>query len=78
MISDLTKRELETLRLIAKGKSNPSIAQELDLSRVTIDRRISEIYPKLGLFPEDKDIDRRVFATILYRRYMLATKEGDK
>ena len=45
---DLTERELEVLRLIAAGKSNQEIAQDLVLSLRTVERHISNIYQKIG------------------------------
>jgi DNA-binding NarL/FixJ family response regulator len=45
---DLTGREVEVLRLIAVGKSNQEIGQELVLSRRTVERHISNIYEKIG------------------------------
>jgi len=44
----LTKREVEVLRLIAQGKSNLEIGEELVLSRRTVERHISNIYEKIG------------------------------
>lgn len=44
----LTEREVEVLRLIAMGKSNQEIGQELVLSRRTVERHISNIYLKIG------------------------------
>ena len=46
--TDLTEREVEVLRLIAVGKSNQEIGQELVLSRRTVERHISNIYEKIG------------------------------
>ena len=46
--NDLTEREVEVLRLIAEGKSNQEIGQELMLSRRTVERHISNIYEKIG------------------------------
>jgi predicted ATPase/DNA-binding CsgD family transcriptional regulator len=45
---DLTERELEVLRLIASGRSNQEIAQDLVLSLRTVERHISNIYQKIG------------------------------
>ena len=45
---NLTEREVEVLRLIAAGKSNQEIAQELVLSRRTAERHVSNIYEKIG------------------------------
>jgi DNA-binding NarL/FixJ family response regulator len=43
----LTEREREILRLIAKGKPNPSIARELSLSTKTVGNYVSNIFTKL-------------------------------
>ena len=43
-----TARELEVLRLIARGRSNHEIATELVLSVRTVERHIANIYDKIG------------------------------
>lgn len=43
----LTLRELQVLRLVAFGKSNKSIADELFISERTVDRHVSNIFSKL-------------------------------
>jgi len=45
---ELTEREIEVLRLIAVGKSNQEISQDLVLSRRTVERHVSNIYQKIG------------------------------
>jgi predicted ATPase/ATP/maltotriose-dependent transcriptional regulator MalT len=45
---NLTRREVEVLRLIAVGKSNQEIGQELVLSPRTVERHISNLYQKIG------------------------------
>jgi DNA-binding NarL/FixJ family response regulator len=45
----LTKRELEVLALVASGKSNKTVAEELFLSVKTIETHKSNILDKLGL-----------------------------
>jgi DNA-binding NarL/FixJ family response regulator len=39
---------VEVLRLIAQGKTNHEIAQELVLSERTVQRHIADIYLKIG------------------------------
>lgn len=45
----LSPRELEVLRMVADGRSNKAIAQELVVSVRTVDRHVSDIYTKLDL-----------------------------
>ncbi|MEU4604814.1 response regulator transcription factor [Kribbella sp. NPDC023972] len=51
----LTPREIEVLRLIARGKPNRAIAHELQLSERTVHRHVSNIFTKL-------DVDSRTAA----------------
>jgi DNA-binding CsgD family transcriptional regulator len=45
----LTAREVEVLRLVAAGKSNPEIAVELVLSEKTVARHLSNIFGKIDV-----------------------------
>jgi DNA-binding CsgD family transcriptional regulator/pimeloyl-ACP methyl ester carboxylesterase len=44
----LSAREIEVLRLVAAGKSNRQIAEELFISTNTVDRHVSHILSKIG------------------------------
>jgi DNA-binding NarL/FixJ family response regulator len=46
--AELTARELEVLRLVARGLSNPAIAADLVISRKTASVHVSHILTKLG------------------------------
>ena len=48
-LAELTKREVEVLKLIAKGHSNAEIAQELFLEQTTVKTHVAKILQKLNL-----------------------------
>jgi LuxR family transcriptional regulator, maltose regulon positive regulatory protein len=48
LVSALSAREVEVLGLLAAGKSNPAIAQELVISLDTVKRHVTHILDKLG------------------------------
>ncbi len=48
-LADLTARELDVLTLIARGRSNTEIADELCISAVTVKSHIGRIFVKLNL-----------------------------
>jgi DNA-binding CsgD family transcriptional regulator len=48
-VAKLTDRELQVLRLIATGRTNRAIADELDLSEKTVARHVANIFNKLDL-----------------------------
>ena len=45
----LTKREIEILQLVAKGRTSIQIAKELSLSKFTVDTHRKNIHKKLGI-----------------------------
>ena len=49
LLHGLTQRELEVLRLLARGKTNRGIAQELVVSEKTVASHVSHIFTKLGV-----------------------------
>jgi DNA-binding NarL/FixJ family response regulator len=49
MPKGITPREVEVLRLLAQGRTNPQIAQELEVSRGTVKIHVQNIIAKLGV-----------------------------
>jgi len=47
--NDVSQRESEVLRLVAAGKSNQQIADELVISVNTVNRHVSNIFDKIGV-----------------------------
>ena len=61
----LTRREGEVLALIAEGRSNAGIAQELVVTVAAIERHVTSIFDKLGL-QASPESHRRVLAVLKY------------
>jgi putative nucleotidyltransferase with HDIG domain len=45
----LTERQVEVLRLVAQGLSNPQIAERLVISRRTAERHVQDVYARIGV-----------------------------
>ena len=61
----LTAREREVLGLMAEGRSNAAIAQQLVVTERAVANHTASIFLKLGLQPSDDD-NRRVLAVLAY------------
>ena len=64
---ELSRRELQTLALMAEGRSNLGIAEQLVVTDRAIEKHVSSIFGKLGLGPVPED-HRRVLAVLRYLR----------
>ncbi|RZU12608.1 LuxR family two component transcriptional regulator [Kribbella rubisoli] len=63
--ADLTPRERDVLELMAAGRSNAAIGQQLRLSVSAVTKHIASIFGKLDL-PASDDDNRRVLAVLAY------------
>jgi DNA-binding NarL/FixJ family response regulator len=64
-LQDLTERERQVLALMAEGRTNIAIAQQLYLGRKTVETHVNAIFNKLGLQPTTDD-NRRVRAVLTW------------
>jgi DNA-binding NarL/FixJ family response regulator len=62
-LDELTKREREVLALMAEGRSNPGIAEELVVTVGAIEHHVTNIFDKLGLRQAPGE-HRRVLAVL--------------
>jgi DNA-binding NarL/FixJ family response regulator len=64
-VAALSPREREVLGLMAEGRSNLAIAQQLVITERAVAKHTASIFLRLGLQPSDDD-NRRVLAVIAY------------
>jgi DNA-binding NarL/FixJ family response regulator len=64
-IAELSPREREVLGLMAEGRSNTAIADELVITQRAVEKHVKNIFQKLRLAPTDTD-HRRVLAVLRY------------
>ncbi len=64
-LAALTSREIEVLALVAEGRSNRAIADELVITTRAVEHHISAIFMKLDL-GDEAQVHRRVRASLLY------------
>ena len=64
-LARLSPRERQVLELVAEGRSNAAIAQQLVVTERAIAKHTSTIFTKLDLQPSDDD-NRRVLAVLAY------------
>jgi DNA-binding NarL/FixJ family response regulator len=66
-LDQLTKREREVLSLIAEGRSNAGVADELVITIAAVERHVTSIFDKLDL-RQSPEQHRRVVAVLTYLR----------
>ena len=64
-LDELSPREREVLALMAEGRSNRGIAQELIVTERAVEKHVTSIFGKLNL-PATGDDHRRVLAVLAY------------
>ncbi|WP_042372646.1 response regulator transcription factor [Streptacidiphilus neutrinimicus] len=64
-VASLTPREREVLALMAEGRSNAAIAQQLVITERAVAKHTASIFVRLDLQPSDDD-NRRVLAVLAY------------
>ncbi|GAB3400862.1 response regulator transcription factor [Schumannella luteola] len=65
-ISGLGERELDVLRLMAEGRANRSIAEELFVSVKAVEKHVASLFVKLGIPADATMHHRRVLAVLTY------------
>jgi DNA-binding NarL/FixJ family response regulator len=68
LVSTLSEREVDVLRLMAEGRSNGGIAGQLFVTPKAIEKHIANIFAKLGLHADAAEAHRRVLAVLTYLR----------
>lgn len=66
-LNRLSAREMDTLALLAEGRSNAGIAERLAVSERTVESLCAQVFRKLDLVP-DADTNRRVLAVLTLLR----------
>jgi DNA-binding NarL/FixJ family response regulator len=61
----LSPREVEVLTLMAEGRSNRAIGEQLAVELKTVETHVSRVFTKLGL-GEDRQENRRVLAVLTF------------
>ncbi len=64
-LDDLTEREREVLELMAEGRSNKAIGEQLFITEHTVEKHVKNILGKLRI-PGSADDHRRVLAVLTY------------
>jgi DNA-binding NarL/FixJ family response regulator len=66
-LGELTPREREVLELMAEGRSNSAIAEQLVVTERAVEKHVTSIFGKLNLTPAAED-HRRVLAVLTFLR----------
>jgi serine/threonine-protein kinase len=75
VLDRLSPRELEVLGLMAEGRSNRAIGEQLAVELKTVETHVGRVFTKLGL-DEDRYENRRVLAVLIFFGRMRAEAPG--
>jgi DNA-binding NarL/FixJ family response regulator len=65
LLDRLSPREREVLALMAEGRSNHAIGEQLAVELKTVETHVGRVFTKLGLH-EDRHENRRVLAVLAF------------
>jgi DNA-binding NarL/FixJ family response regulator len=69
-VAGLSEREIEVLRLIARGQPNRRVAERLSVSERTVHHHVEHIYQKIG-------VSTRAAATLFAVQHHLLGEEAE-
>jgi DNA-binding NarL/FixJ family response regulator len=64
-LAEISPREREVLALMAEGRSNHAVAEQLVITERAVEKHVTSIFSKLDLAPAAED-HRRVLAVLTY------------
>ncbi|MGH4030313.1 response regulator transcription factor [Actinomycetota bacterium Odt1-20B] len=73
-LGPLSDRERQVLALMAQGRTNGAIAQDLKVSAGTVEKHVAALFGKLGLPGHNRD-NRRVLAVLRYLAHIAGQQE---
>jgi DNA-binding NarL/FixJ family response regulator len=65
LLDQLSPRELEVLALMAEGRSNCAIGEQLTVELKTVETHVGRVFAKLGLNGDRRE-NRRVLAVLAF------------
>lgn len=74
-VDQLSPREQEVLALMALGRSNLAIGEQLAVELKTVESHVSRVFTKLGL-NEDRLENRRVLAVLAFLDHERSARKG--
>lgn len=69
LLALLPPRKRQVLDLLARGFTNQAIAHEMTVTTKTVENYLTDLYSELGIDYEDKAVNPRVKAAIMYMQH---------